>query len=50
MGGKTTSVFHRYAIVDNRDIADAMGMLEKSQDKQRQDLEQALADQGGPGA
>jgi integrase len=30
-GWKTTSVFHRYAIVDNQDVADAMDMLEKSQ-------------------
>jgi integrase len=42
-GWKTTSVFHRYAIVDNQDIAHAMDMLEKSQDQQRQELEQALA-------
>ena len=35
-GWKTTSVFHRYAIVDNQDIADAMDMLERSQDEQRQ--------------
>jgi hypothetical protein len=35
-GWKTTSVFHRYA--DNQDIADAMDMLEKSQDAQRQRL------------
>jgi integrase-like protein len=46
-GWKTTSVFHRYAIVDNQDIAHAMDMLEKSQDQQRQDLEQALAAKGG---
>ena len=38
LGWKTTSVFHRYAIVDNQDIADAMDMLEKSQDAQRQRL------------
>jgi Phage integrase family len=38
-GWKTTSVFHRYAIVDNQDIADAMDMLERSQDEQRQRLE-----------
>jgi hypothetical protein len=31
-------VFHRYAIVDNQDIADAMDMLEKIQDAQRQRL------------
>jgi Phage integrase family len=41
-GWKTTSVFHRYAIVDNQDIANAMEMLERSQDEQRQRLE-ALA-------
>ncbi len=35
-GWKTTSAFHRYA--DNQDIADAMDMLEKSQDAQRQRL------------
>jgi len=46
-GWKTTSVFHRYAIVDNQDIAHAMDMLEKSQDQQRQDLEEALAAKGG---
>jgi len=40
-GWKTTSVFHRYAIVDNQDVADAMNMLEKSQDEQRQRLERA---------
>jgi hypothetical protein len=39
-------VFHRYAIVDN-DIARSMDMLEKSQEQQRQDLEQALAAKGG---
>jgi integrase len=38
-GWKTTSVFHRYAIVDNQDVADAMDMLERSQDEQRQRLE-----------
>ena len=38
-GWKTTSVFHRYAIVDNQDIANAMEMLERSQDEQRQRLE-----------
>jgi hypothetical protein len=32
-------VFHRYAIVDNQDIADAMDMLERNQDEQRQRLE-----------
>ena len=37
-GWKTTSVFHRYAIVDNQDIADAMDMRKKSQDAQRQRL------------
>jgi hypothetical protein len=42
-GWKTTSVFHRYAIVDNQDVADAMNMLEKSQDEQRQRLEKAAA-------
>ena len=41
-GWKTTSVFHRYAIVDNQDVADAMDMLEKSQDQQRQRLEATL--------
>jgi Phage integrase family len=41
-GWKTTSVFHRYAIVDNQDIADAMNMLERSQDEQRQRLETAV--------
>jgi len=46
-GWKTTSVFHRYAIVDNQDIANAMDMLEKSQDQQRQQLEQTLAAMGG---
>jgi Phage integrase family len=40
-GWKTTSVFHRYAIVDNQDVADAMNLLEKSQDEQRQRLERA---------
>ena len=29
-GWKTTSVFHRYAIVDNQDVADAMNMLERA--------------------
>jgi hypothetical protein len=38
-GWKTTSVFHRYAIVDNQDIADAMNMLERSQDDERLRLE-----------
>jgi len=42
-GWKTTSVFHRHAIVDNQDIADAMDMLEKSQDAQRQRLGRILA-------
>jgi hypothetical protein len=46
-GWKTTSVFHRYAIVDNEDIANAMEMLERSQDQQRQHLEEALAAKGG---
>ena len=32
-------LFHRYAIVDNQDIADAMDMLERSQDEQRQRFE-----------
>jgi integrase len=41
-GWKTTSVFHRYAIVDNQDVADAMDMLEKSQDQQRQRLEEMV--------
>src|SRR5271157_118170 len=45
-GWKTTSVFHRYAIVDNEDIANAMDMLERSQDQQRQHLEEALAAKG----
>ena len=39
-------MFHRYAIVDNQDIAHAIDMLEKSQDQQRQDLEEALAAKG----
>jgi integrase len=34
-GWKTTSVFHRYAIVDNQDIADAMNTLERSEDDER---------------
>jgi hypothetical protein len=38
-GWKTTSVFHRYAIADNEDIANAMDMLERSQDQQRRHLE-----------
>jgi Phage integrase family len=46
-GWKTTSVFHRYAIVDNQDVARAMDMLETSQDQQRQELEQALAAKRG---
>ena len=41
-GWKTTSVFHRYAIVDNQDVARAMDMLETSQNEQRQELERAL--------
>jgi integrase len=41
-GWKTTSVFHRYAIVDNQDIADAMNMLERSQDDERLRLEGGL--------
>jgi integrase len=41
-GWKTTSVFHRYAIVDHQDIANAMEMLERSQDEQRQRLEAGL--------
>ncbi len=45
-GWKTTSVFHRYAIVDNQDIADAMDMLERSQDEQRQRLEVGLVAKG----
>jgi integrase len=45
-GWKTTAVFHRYAIVDNQDVAEAMGMLEKSQDQQRERLEQLLAARG----
>jgi integrase len=48
-GWKTTSVFHRYAIVDNQDIADAMGMLERSQDEQRQRLEVGLVAKGEGG-
>jgi hypothetical protein len=36
-GWKTTSVFHRYAIVDNQDIARVMDMLEISQDQHRQE-------------
>jgi hypothetical protein len=36
-------VFHCYAIVDNQAIAQAMDMYERSQDPQRQDLEEALA-------
>jgi hypothetical protein len=36
---KTTSVFHNYAILDREDIANAMEMLERSQDEQRQRLE-----------
>jgi hypothetical protein len=39
----STSVFHRYAIVDNQDVARAMDMLERSQDQQRQELERTLA-------
>jgi hypothetical protein len=39
---KTTSVFHGYAIVDHEDIANAMEMLERSQDEQRQRLESGL--------
>ena len=46
-GWKTTSVFHRYAIVDNQDVARAMDMLEISQDQQRQELERTLAAQRG---
>jgi hypothetical protein len=46
-GWKTTSVFHRYAIVDNQDIARAMDMLETSQDQQRQELERTLAAKRG---
>src|ERR1035441_7522276 len=46
-GWKTTSVFHRYAIVDNQDVARAMDMLERSQDQQRQELERTLAAQRG---
>jgi hypothetical protein len=38
-GWETTSVFHRYAIVDNQDIANAMNMLERSQDDERLRLE-----------
>ena len=41
-GWQTTSVFHRYAIVDNQDVADAMDMLERSQDEQRQRFEDML--------
>jgi hypothetical protein len=36
---KTTSAFHGYAIVDREDIANAMEMLERSQDEQGQRLE-----------
>jgi hypothetical protein len=39
---KTTSVFHRYAIVDHQDIANAMEMLERSQDEQRRRSEAGL--------
>jgi integrase len=46
-GWKTTSVFHRYAIVDNEDIASAMDMLERSQDQQRRHLEKAGAAKSG---
>ena len=46
-GWKTTSVFHRYAIVDNQDVARAMDMLERSQDQQRQELERTLAAKRG---
>ena len=46
-GWKTTSVFHRYAIVDNEDIANAMDMLERSQDQQRRHLEKEGAAKGG---
>jgi len=49
-GWKTTSVFHRYAIVDHQDIADAMNMLEKSQDEQRQRLEAAVVTRTAPGS
>ena len=51
-GWTTTSVFHRYAIVDNQDVADAMNMLEKSQDEQRQRLERAAVarNANGPAA
>ena len=40
-------MFHRYAIVDNEDIATAMDMLERSQDQQRRHLEKAGAAKGG---
>ena len=46
-GWKTTYVFHRYAIVDNQDVARAMDMLEASQDQQRQELERSLAAKSG---
>ena len=49
-GWKLTSVFHRYSIVDNEDIANAMDMLERSQDQQRRHLEKAVATKGGPGS
>jgi hypothetical protein len=45
-GWKTTSVFHRYAIVDNQDIDAAMDMSERSQDEQRQRLEVGLVAKG----
>lgn len=47
-GWKTTSVLHRYAIVDNQDVADAMDMLEKSQDQLRQRLEDMLGTSSDP--
>ena len=40
-------VFHRYAIVDNHEVARATDMLERSQDQQRQELERTLAAQRG---
>jgi integrase len=43
-GWKTTSVFHRYAIVDNQDVAVAMDMMEKSQDQLGQRLEGCAKD------
>lgn len=46
-GWKTTSVFHRYAIVGSHDIARAMDMLEINQDQRRQELERTLAAKRG---